>query len=399
MPRLSLAIATFLLLIPASRAAEYTLHTFTKIRLTDKFWTEAATFGELKRDGHTDVVVGPYWHEGPYFKKRHEFYRATHTFKVKMSDGVEQTIEGYDGALGSGQITGFGDSLFVKIVDLNGDGRPDILRVEIPTEDFGHSKTLSWYENPGQEGLAKALMWKRHVLAEAVDNQSVDFIDLFSNGQPVLLCMSGGQVGYFKPDSIDPTRTWEFHRISWKVDEFQWYTHGLGHGDVNGDGRVDVLHSDGWWEQLKKNGDGELQFKRHLIVNKKPSENKYGIEFTEIQAVQLADIDGDDLKDIVTGKRFWGHGKCCLDPESNEAASLYWFKQVRHHDKTVEFIPYLIDADSGTQITVGDVNGDGRPDIVVANKKGAFVLIQNAKNVSQKEWEQAQPPILYPDVK
>jgi hypothetical protein len=30
----------------------------------------------------------------------------------------------------------------------------------------------------------------------------------------------------------------------------------------------------------------------------------------------------------------------------------------------------------GTQVTVGDLNGDALPDIVSANKKGAFVFLQ-----------------------
>jgi len=30
----------------------------------------------------------------------------------------------------------------------------------------------------------------------------------------------------------------------------------------------------------------------------------------------------------------------------------------------------------GTQLTVADGNDDGRPDIVVSNKKGAFVFLQ-----------------------
>jgi hypothetical protein len=138
-----------------------------------------------------------------------------------------------------------------------------------------------------------------------------------------------------------------------------------------------------------------------MIINRTPIESRYGVAFSEAQAVAWVDMDGDGLKDIVAGKRFWAHGKCCMDPESNAPAVLYWFQQVRNTDGSVDFVPHLIDADSGagTQITVGDVNGDGRPDIVVANKKGAFVFIQKVRSVSKEEWEKAQPPILYPNAK
>ena len=104
------------------------------------------------------------------------------------------------------------------------------------------------------------------------------------------------------------------------------------------------------------------------------------------------DIDGDGLKDIITGKRFWAHGPAG-DEEPSAPAVLYWFKQVRSADKSVDFIPYLIDNDSGigTQVVAKDVNGDGLPDIIVGNKKGTFVHLHSKKTVSREEWEKAQP--------
>jgi hypothetical protein len=68
------------------------LHTFKQTQLTDKFWSEGATFGDLNRDGKPDIASGPYWYEGPDFTKRHEYYPATTTSLKK--DGTEQTIEG-----------------------------------------------------------------------------------------------------------------------------------------------------------------------------------------------------------------------------------------------------------------------------------------------------------------
>ena len=112
-------------------------------------------------------------------------------------------------------------------------------------------------------------------------------------------------------------------------------------------------------------------------MNKDPKENKYGVKFSELHAIDLVDMDGDGLKDIVTGKRFWSHGRTG-DPDRNDAAVLYWFKLVRGADKRVDFVPHLIDNDSGvgTQVVATDVNGDGLPDVVVGNKKGAFVHLQ-----------------------
>jgi hypothetical protein len=88
------------------------------------------------------------------------------------------------------------------------------------------------------------------------------------------------------------------------------------------------------------------------------------------------DINGDGLKDLVTGKRFWSHGR--NEPGASDAAMLYWFEARRGGDGLVRFTPHVIDNDSGigTQFVVADVNGDKVPDVVVSNKKGTFVFEQ-----------------------
>jgi hypothetical protein len=173
--------------------------------------------------------------------------------------------------------------------------------------------------------------------------------------------------------------------------------------DVNGDGVNDIItslaaHGYGlaWYEQSKeRSADGEIQFKLHIFVNKEANENKYGVHFSQPHAIDLVDMDGDGLKDIITGKRFWAHGPGG-DPEPNAAPVLYWFKLVRQSDKSVDFVPYLIDNNSGigTQVLAADVNADGLPDIVVGNKRGTFVHLHTAAKVSQSEWQKAQPQAL-----
>ena len=133
-------------------------------------------------------------------------------------------------------------------------------------------------------------------------------------------------------------------------------------------------------------------------MNSKPEENKYGVKFSQLHAIDLVDMNRDGLKDIITGKRFWAHGPNG-DAEPNEPAVLYWFELRRSKKNEVDWIPHLVDADSGigTQVMAQDINGDNWPDIVVGNKKGAFVHLQSARKVTRKEWRKAQPKLYKAD--
>ena len=86
-------------------------------------------------------------------------------------------------------------------------------------------------------------------------------------------------------------------------------------------------------------------------------------------------MNGDGIKDVVTGKRHFAHmGK---DPGGHDPAMLYWFELRRTGGKP-EFILHEIDNDSGvgTQFEVVDMNADGKLDIVTSNKKGVYVFLQ-----------------------
>ncbi len=435
MNKIALALAFALSGSTLATAKDYILTSFKKIQLSDKFWCEGASFGDFNHDGKLDIVSGPYWWEGPAYQKRHEYYPATKTFKLKKADGTEETIEGFEGALGANNA--YSDNFFAFTYDFNKDGWDDILILGFPGE------TSAWYENPkGREGH-----WQKHIVLDVTDNESPTFTDITGDGKPEIVCSSKGSYGYAEPDWSDPGRPWKFHAIS-PNNNYHKFTHGLGVGDVNGDGRMDLLEKDGWWEQPKTlagdpvwkfhkfpfnpdshggaqmyaydvNGDGlndvitsfaahgyglvwyeqlkqegEITFKQHVILKteQKPSPNDYGVTFSQLHAVDLVDVDGDGLKDIVTGKRFWAHG-AHGDPDPNAPAVLYWFRLVRNKDKTVDFVPQLIDSDSGvgTQVVARDFTGDKKPDIVVGNKKGTFVFIQEPTKVTKAEWEKAQP--------
>ncbi|MCG8651539.1 MAG: FG-GAP-like repeat-containing protein, partial [Pirellulales bacterium] len=163
--------------------------------------------------------------------------------------------------------------------------------------------------------------------------------------------------------------------------------------DVDGDGDNDVIccqnaHGYGltWFEQTKDD-DGGITFKKHVIMGSKPAENRYGVVFSQPHAMELVDINGDGLKDILTGKRYWAHGPRG-DAEPNAPAVIYWFELQRGQTAAdVRWIPRLIDDDSGvgTEVNFADLNNDGAVDVVVGNKKGTFVHLQQRTEVDAAE--------------
>lgn len=432
----SLKITSALLLASVTATAnatakDYVVHEWKKIRLTDQFWAEGAYAADFDKDGHGDVVYGPFLFLGPDFGKRREFRPATASFDHKKADGSTEKIPGYKGELSG--ANGYSDNFLTYVHDLNQDGWPDVIAVPWP------GKIAYWYENPKNKGDGH---WKQHFAFDKADNESPMLTDLTGDGRPELICNHDGYVAYASPNWKNPSGPWTVHRISAK-GKWQRYTHGIGHGDVNGDGRPDVILREGWWEQpadLKGdpewtfhpfafggggaqmlaydvNGDGlndvvtslaahgyglawyeqskegdKRAFKPRIIINKKPEDSPYGVKFSQLHALDFADVDGDGLLDVVTGKRFWAHGPKG-DAEPNAPAVLYWFQLTRPEKGQAHYIPHLIDDDSGvgTQVAAIDVNGDDLLDVVVGNKRGAYVHLHSTRKVSKAEWEKAQP--------
>jgi hypothetical protein len=399
-----------------------------KITVDKVFRSEGAAVADVNRDGKLDILVGDFWYEAPDWKL-HPIRRTNEYPKSKRATGY----------YGDG-LAGYSECMCCWADDVNGDGWPDQIVIGFP------GKPAYWYENPkGQPGP-----WKEHVIWHSACNETPTYVDLFGTGkralvmgwQPLSKLVSDpntkldkrrfdpettanqGQMAWFAPGK-DPTQLWVMHPISepsapgHEIPGTQRFSHGLGVGDVNGDGRQDVICAGGWWEQpadgMKATGPwkfhpaqlGEACADMHTydmdgdgkadIISS--SAHKFGIWcfqqragsggsptflkqdlfpklVSETHALHCVDMDGDGLKDLVTGKRFWSHGRS--EPGAEGPAMLYWFKARKSSDGTTTFTPYLIDNDSGigTQFTVIDMNGDGRPDIVTSSKKGTYIHLQ-----------------------
>jgi hypothetical protein len=370
-----------------------------KRRLNAQFYSEGINYGDLDRDGNRDIISGPYWYPGPGFAEAKAFRQPRST--------------PFD-------ISGDSDCYSIFVYDLNQDGWLDVLSFRLA----GGAEAV-WYENPkGASGY-----WAEHVVFSAIDDESATFTDIDGDGKPELVTLSGGYGGFAQPSWTAPEQPWTFRRVT-SNGGWARYTHGMGVSDVNGDGRLDLILSEGFWEQPESpsavpwvshratfwaqdlagesyggaqmftddvDGDGDADvitslqahgwglawfeqtgtgFVKHMVMNTRNEEAQYGVAFAQPHAVDLADLDGDGAKDIVTGKRKGSHGNG-LGAELDAPAVLYWFRLVRQPGQLPHYEPHLIDSEAGvgTQVVVVDVNGDGLPDILTAARAGAFLFL------------------------
>jgi hypothetical protein len=351
---------------------------FVKHILATEFISEGVAVADVNQDGKPDILAGAWWFEAPGWK-RHAIDTARHY----------------------GPATQFSNSFLDYSMDVNQDGWPDLIRINLPGEE------VVWYENPrGQPGY-----WPMHTILKNAGNESPGFVDIDGDGRPDILCNDpvAKEMIWLKSPARKGDTVWTRHLISKGDIGTGRYTHGLGFIDMNGDGRRDVVITKGWWEcppdpatenwvfhPADLGEDCSQIYSLDVRANGKmelisASAHRYGIwwhelvdtgwvhhvifnGFSETHALTMADVNGDGHPDLVTGKRFFAHNG--EDPGAYEPAVLYWFEF--KPGPVPVWIPHLIDDNSGVglQVLVQDLNGDGLPDIIVANKKGVFYFEQ-----------------------
>jgi hypothetical protein len=367
--------------------------TWRKHLVAGEFVTEGLSVGDIDGDGHQDLVAGHLWFKGPDFKT-----------VTRFRPGRPSPVKAYQE-----------DSFLSWVDDLNGDGRNDILMASHP------GKSLTLYLNPGPAGGD----WPAHRVMEHAATECPTWTDLDLDGKREFVCMQRGCFGYAEVDWSDVTKPWTFRAISGERTKTP-YIHGLGTGDVNGDGKPDIIEKDGWFEQpatpdgewkwhefqfagrggaqmlvfdadhdgdndiitsldghgyglfwYENRRDGEnITFTAHEILpDDGAKSSSAGLQFSQLHALDAADFDGDGRMDFVTGKRYYAHNG--RDPGAEDPALCCVFFNRKSKDG-ITWESLVVDNDSGVgcQVAATDLNKDGKPDIAVGSKKGVITLVR-----------------------
>jgi hypothetical protein len=271
--------------------------------------------------------------------------------------------------------------------------------------------------------------WDRFTVVNPIQKENTVLADIDGDGKPELVYEGDQFVRYAKPDPANPTKPWIIHSVS---ERGYAIGHGIGIGDINGDGRQDIVTAYGWWEQppagsqaetwpyhpeafarwtggsvigiYDVNGDGlndvvtsldahtfglawfeqkrdvagKISFVEHMIMGDLTTKNAGNVTFAEPHGTAFADIDGDGIPDFIVGKRYWAHLDVYADPDPYGPPVLYWYRTVRNPKAPggAEFVPELIHNHSGTgsDVLAVDLNGDRAIDVVTSTKFGTFIF-------------------------
>jgi len=307
-----IALAAFVFLLASSARAE-DRGGWVKHAINDRSPFEAAGAFDIDRDGALDVLCGARWYRGPDFQE---------SYPVRE---VEQVGTYYN--------------CFATLpIDANADGRMDYVTCSYFGRDIG------WVENPGEPGAP----WTYHRIDQPGPSEAAWKLDLTGDGEPDFL-----------PNTVN---TVVFYSLAETAAEPRWHKtevgtegagHGVGTGDVNGDGRIDLLTPQGWYEAPEDPMAEPWTWhpEWNLVNGESGKDARAGIQ------ILARDLDGDGRSEVVHGM---GHNY-----------GLYWIRQEGANGSERRWSePMAIDETIHQAHTLlwADLNADGREELVTGTR-------------------------------
>lgn len=309
-PRVMLVAALALLLVfPAATRADAVDLAFKRHVINAESEFMAAAVFDVNHDGKLDIVCGGFWYEAPTWKPH--FLR-----KVEMQANRP-------------------DGYAHQALDVNGDGWTDVITVNWRT------RSVKWIEHPGAD-VAKDKEWVAHTIATPGSMESGRLVDLLGDGTPAILPStvpfwwelkrSPNPAGGVTPEFIQ-------HALPREVAG-----HGVGFGDINGDGRGDIIGHAGWLEAPEDRRGGQWTWHPDFELGQ-----------ASVPTL-VVDVNGDGLNDLV-----W-----CMAHDYG----IYWLEQTRAPGGKRGWVRHAIDtswAGSHAPLWV-DLDGDGKKELVVGRR-------------------------------
>ncbi len=196
--------------------------------------------------------------------------------------------------------------------DMDDDGDVDL----VISDRYGELRGCRWLENPGR-GRRQTQPWNNHWMgAQGLEVLSMDLTDLDGDGMEDAVVAVKDYRLLFLRRADRQGRTWETHEIS--ADFAAGNTRAVAVGDINGDGRPDLVITT--WIARGKHGVLWLEYKKQpsdrLWKAHQVSGRERGVKFDRME---LIDLDGDGDLDVLT----------CEEQEGDGGMGVFWYENPR----------------------------------------------------------------------